>query len=107
MSGNVHDRGIVNVTSSSVATDHPTPAPKNVVDFDNKIGFASLDSRNEWICFDFKDRCIRLSHYSIRSYHLDATAAHARSWVIEGSGDHRNWVVQDERSNDNQLRGSY
>jgi hypothetical protein len=88
--GNVHDNGIVTITSQSVAWGDDSCAPKNVADLATYVGFASKEGRGEWICWDFREMLVRPTHYTIRSIDLS-------SWVIEGSVDGANWNSIDER----------
>jgi hypothetical protein len=70
-----------------------------VADLGTQDYLYSTDSPNQWVCYDFRERRIQLSHYS--------SAAHTnnwflRSWVVEGSRDKSNWAVLDVRENDTQ-----
>jgi hypothetical protein len=99
--GNVHDQGIVDVSASSVYLKF---VARNAVDLDQKNYFQSENHPNQWLCYDFKDRRIRLTDYSI--------AAHTknwflRSWVVEGSEDGSTWTILDERSNNNDANSSH
>jgi hypothetical protein len=89
--GNVHDRGIVHVSSSSVTASY---VAKNAVDLDQSNAFDSEYAPNQWLCYDFKDRRIELAAYSIAAY----ASYFLRSWVVEGSEDGSTWATLDERS---------
>jgi hypothetical protein len=65
--GNVHDRGIVKITSSEPYSDSSSYAAKNVADLTADSWFYSKNAPNQWLCYDFGDRRINLTHYSIRS----------------------------------------
>jgi hypothetical protein len=89
--GNVHARGIVTVSASSVyASSYPA---QNAVDLDQQIVFHSNSAPNQWLCYDFKDRRIEMAGYSIAAH----TSYLLRSWVVEGSDDGQSWTVVDER----------
>jgi regulator of replication initiation timing len=71
--GNVHERGIVVTTASSVLK--AAYAPMNAVDFTTEQVFTSdvmtkgsnvPHTRNNWITFDFKKRRVVPTHYAIR-----------------------------------------
>lgn len=98
--GNVADKGIVNVTSSS--TNCIFNKPQNAVDLDNASNyFASNDFHlNQWIQYDFKEKRIRPTHYSIRTRH-DHAYCNPQSWVIEVSntGNNDDWRLIDKREN--------
>ena len=95
--GNVHKKGIVNVTASSVLdSDYMSCDPKNAVDFDRDSSFSSHNEPNSWICCDFKDRRVIPTSYSVRSGY---SPPYLRSWVIEVSNDgtENSWTEIDRR----------
>ena len=47
--------------------------------------------------FDFKQKKIRPTHYSIRTKPSNRGAEHLKEWVIEGSNDKYNWKLLDSR----------
>ena len=125
--GNVHDKGIVNLTASSVYSDcHP----KNVVDFKTDLCYCSKNTKNSWICYDFKDHRVIPTSYSLRSDYApredvpadfdsddemiaisrwDSHAPrrnHRWSWVIEVSnnGTENSWEEIDRRENNDVFR---
>lgn len=97
--GNIADKGIIGISSSSI---NKTYYPKYVVDLDDKTHyFQSEDRQDAWIKFDFKDRKIRPSHYSIRTRHdWGKSGSHLKNWAIEGSNSNKpnDWKVLDSRS---------
>jgi hypothetical protein len=55
-----------------------------------------------WICYDFKNRSVQLTHYSIRS----AKYGYPRSWVLEWSSNYTGpWTQLDSQSGDPRLNG--
>jgi hypothetical protein len=90
-SGNVHDLGIVTASS---ATAYDKYIARNATEFNTNSCFNSGDQPNQWLCYDFKDRRIRLTHYSIHSW---GGEFFLRDWKIEGSDDNLNWSCLDER----------
>ena len=90
--GNVHEKGVVNVTASS-SWHHQC---HEVTNYGWDDYWATEEIRDSWICFDFKEKRVHLSKYSL------AHDGHRFpvSWVIEGSTngiewnevDRRNWV---------------
>lgn len=65
--GNVNDNGTILVTASSVCNGH---FPKHAVDLDDNLHyFQSVAMQDSWLKYDFKDRKIRPSKYSIRTRH--------------------------------------
>jgi hypothetical protein len=90
--GNVHDRKIVTVSASSVLQINFAHNAVNLKNHSENY-FQSQGQPNQWLCYDFKDRRVRLRNYSI------ATLARyfLRSWVVEGSEDGKTWNVVDDR----------
>ena len=102
--GNVHDKGIVNVTGSSVEGNIHECLPSNVVDLETESYYlSSLHLPNAWICYDFKDLRVIPTSYSVRSY--GACHLNLKSWVIEVSntGTENSWTEIDSRENNNDL----
>ena len=81
--GNVHQKGIVNVTASSI---HNSYMPHHIVDLKNYYNyFHSQNQPNSWIQYDFIDYKVRPTAYSIRTRH-DYGRGHnqPKNWGIEG-----------------------
>ena len=61
-----------------------------------------------WICFDFKEKRVELTGYSLKSYStnnpLGLSPCEPVQWVIEGSNDGSNWREVDRR-NTQDLKG--
>lgn len=93
----------INVTSSSVFGG----SEKNVIDFSNKNeSYNSMSQPNTWVLYDFKERKVKPSHYTIMSDHwIDSLPGRFRpqSWVIEGSNDKQYWTKLDVHLNDKSL----
>ena len=103
--GNVHQKGIVNVTASSI---HNSYMPHHIVDLKNYYNyFHSQNQPNSWIQYDFIDYKVRPTAYSIRTRH-DYGRGHnqPKNWCIEGSNDKINWTVLDLQSDINFLDGT-
>jgi hypothetical protein len=92
--GNVHDKGIVTITSLSVYHDDPEYAVRNVADLESGSNFCSKRQPGQWICWDFRKLRVRPTHYTVKSPSL-------RSWVVESSVDGDAWTEID-RKMDNQ-----
>lgn len=101
--GNVHDRGIVDITSTQL--NSYMQIPKYAADLDNiKSYFCSANIRDSWLCYDFKNRVVKPTHYSIRSTHEYAKGYHhLKNWCIEGSNDNKEWKILDVRNEENSL----
>lgn len=91
------------ITASSTST--VSGAPHDVLNFAERKDFSSQNRKNSWICFEFLNRYLVLSGYSIRTA-TRVVSAHPKSWVIEVSNDGQNWETIDEEKNCQHLRGS-
>jgi hypothetical protein len=125
--GNVHDRKVVEVTCGSFEKEsHCASLPwvvgystagcaaKNVADLETDSIFHSAyrdnsedipHTRNNWICYDFKERRIVPTHYTIRTYYEGPGWAHLKSWLVETSVDGKNWREVAREEDNRQLNG--
>lgn len=107
--GNIHDNGTVNITSNSIYDNNNICHPKNLVDYQNiksNYYYSKYDISDGYVCFDFKERRIQLSSYSIKTYLDGQNGRHLKNWVIEVSNDNTKWNTIDEHQNDSTLNGS-
>ena len=98
--GNVHEKGFVEVTASSVYDG--AYAPQNAAELGTNSKFISNDKPGQWICYDFKGRRVAPTSYSIRTHD---GSRFPRSWVLEVSntGSEGSWTVVDTRENNGDL----
>ena len=103
--GNVHEKGVVTVTASSVGSGRP----ENVVDLTSDSYFFTKDSPDSWIRYDFEGRRVTPTSYSIRSMNWGPRFQHPKSWVVEVSNDGSDgsWAVIDSRNNNSDLNDKY
>jgi hypothetical protein len=104
--GNVHDKGIVNITSSSLHGS--TYLPNNAADLRNLAGSAYFHSANEanaWLCYDFAKREVTPTHYAVVST-ASAGNNHPKSWCLEVSTNGRDWTEVHQCPPNNDLVGS-
>lgn len=86
--GNIYNE--ISFTSSPLCTNEETDSPKHVVQFDNNKYFRSKSVENAFICFDFKNRRVIPTSYTIRST-SNNNSIRPKSWAIEGSNNNTNW----------------
>lgn len=93
--GNVDIKNVVKVTSSSIYDSSQTA--RNAVDLnDMNHYFSSDDEENSWLKYDFVNRKVKPTHYSIRTRHdYGKGRQHPKNWVIEGSNEGKEWMVLD------------
>jgi hypothetical protein len=126
--GNVHDRHVVDATSGSFEKEpigvnphsgaydnHPDYAAKNAADLETDSWFLSAyrheeevvsHTRNNWVCYDFKERMVVPTHYTIRSHDGVPDYSHLKSWVVETSADGESWREVAREENSEQLNSS-
>jgi hypothetical protein len=125
--GNVHDRNVVEVTSGSFEKEieganpysgaynnKPNCAAKNAANLETDSYFHSAyrkkkedipHRRNNWICYNFKERRIVPTHYTIRTYYGYPGCSHLKSWLVEMSADVKNWREVAREEDNKQLNG--
>jgi hypothetical protein len=101
--GNVHDKGVVTITSNSVHPNMPECVARNLANLTTNDQFFSDNGPNEWVHWDFKDIRFVPTHYSMRS----SSVAFMRNWVLEGSQDDMMWCEMDRRSECSALCSPY
>jgi hypothetical protein len=62
-------------------------------------------TRNNWICYDFKERRIEPTHYTIRTYDSGPGCSHLKSWLVETSADGKSWREVAREEGNKQLNG--
>ena len=99
--GNVIDKRIVDVTSSSNSNIYKFPL-RSVVQEEGD--WSSSNIENSWLKFDFKDRRVKVNAYSLRTNSINF-GAQPKSWYLEGSNDNSSWKVIDQKNNQECMRG--
>lgn len=105
--GNIHDKGVVDISSNSIFGDDADHHPKNLVDYDNNNCYESSNQENSKVIFDFKNRAIQLTNYSIKTYNNQQNTRHLKNWTIEVSNDEDDWIEVDSHTNDDSVNDSY
>ena len=100
--GNIHDNGTIEISSNSINGSYH---PKNSVDYQNtkNIYHSNESKKDAYVRFDFKDRAIQVSSYSIQS--ASGNTIHLKNWAIEVSDDGQKWQEIDRRTNNSELNG--
>ena len=97
--GNVDAKGVVNIMSSSDEYN----CCRQVTDYGWNDYWCTKNEGNSWLCFDFKDKKVRLTNYSLKS---GGAGRHFVEWVVEGSDDGCSWRRIDRRCTHG-LNGNY
>jgi hypothetical protein len=104
LDGHVVDNGAVEITSSAPSGNSARIQPRNLADGRTDTWFLSANVPNAWFCFDFKNKRVFATHYSLMNW--EGEGGQLRSWKLEGSTDGGEWILLDERTDVNGLRGS-
>jgi hypothetical protein len=100
--GNVHDKGAVEITASSVDGDN---RPLNAADLgDTHSSYFSQNEPGAWIDWDFKALRIEPTHYTIWAY---VSGHYLKNWAVDGSADGASWTEIDRRENNSDLNDEY
>ena len=91
-------KGVVKITASS----HMCNQCHQVTDYAWNEYWVTNDEPNSWICFDFKEKRLCLTGYSLKS----GESYYLLHWVIEGSDDGDSWHKLDRRDA-RDLKGKY
>jgi hypothetical protein len=89
--GELIDKGIIDISSSSLFDDDPQSALANVADLTSPSSFCSQNGSVQWVCWDFRALRVRLTNYTVWSADL-------KSWAIQGSVDGENWTEIDRQT---------
>ena len=104
---NVHDKGAIEITESSYRRSNEEEG-KFAADLGNKSSiFFSQNEKNSWIQYNFKEKKIKPTHYSIRTTHYKGKGlSRPLNWIIKGSNTRKDdWTTLDRRNNVTELDG--
>jgi hypothetical protein len=90
--GNVHDKGIVTITSKSVYSRKLRQALRNVADLTSDWEFWSKNEPGQWICWDFHEMRVRPTHYTISTWLSKLS-------LVESSLDRETWTEMNRKTN--------
>lgn len=100
------DKEII-IKSSSVNSTNEFHQPINVVLYDNDYYYYSQNLQKSWISFDFRNRRIVPTEYTIKSGPWKENGHHLKNWVLEGSVDNESWKIIDEEKDSSFLNGKH
>jgi hypothetical protein len=91
---------------SAVSIEQSSPGYGDRYDLTNygaQISWYTSNATNSWVRFDFKDRMVSMSSYSLKSRY-DGNCI-PRSWVVEGGTNDTEWTELDRHTNDATIVG--
>lgn len=101
--GNVSDNGLCKITASGTKFGKP----QYVAEYDNDDFWWGNNLPHQFLIFDFGERSITVTQYSLRTWSGGAGGYHTANWLLEGSNDGKLWIELDRKINNNDLNGWY
>ena len=98
---NPHLADVVEVTASSKERSNPY----KLLDYDWRGWFYTRNEPDSFIQFDFKDKLVCPTWYSIRTD--GNNCSHIKSWVLEGTNDLSAWKEIDRRVNQENMNNDF
>ncbi|KAK8887461.1 hypothetical protein M9Y10_038506 [Tritrichomonas musculus] len=93
----------VKITSSTASNGY---GGQNVIFYEDKDKyFYTSNEANSWLCFDFRERRVIPTDYTVRSCPWDPNNDHPKSWVIECRNENSSWKTVDEQKDCPHLNG--
>jgi hypothetical protein len=62
-------------------------------------------TRHNWVCYDFKERRILPTHYTIRTNWQDPSRPRLKSWLVGTSADGESWREVDGKDDNGNVKG--
>jgi hypothetical protein len=87
--GDLRDKGMVEVSCSTELSGYSRWNAANP----DESHYQSDGSSKAWICFDFKERSVKVDRYLVKGHEN----LYPLQWAIEGSNDAKEWTRIDER----------
>jgi hypothetical protein len=104
--GNVMEKGVVEITAKSCFSEKARDSVKNLANLTEDSRFCSEDAPGQWVCYDFKNANVGLTHYSVRGcYNGIVDGTNLKNWVLEGSDDGIEWIEFDRQEENEELNG--
>ncbi|OHS93605.1 F5/8 type C domain containing protein [Tritrichomonas foetus] len=92
--GDPHLKKLINVSASSSDRNEAY----QITDSHWNDFFFTEDIPNSWILFDFKDKKVHLTHYTLRTHKYGSGTCHLKYWILEGSNNGKDWDEIDKRN---------
>ena len=106
--GNVHEKGIVNITAENCVDEtNNIYKPYVVANHHDENFYWSKNQPGNWIMFDFNTMTVALTNYTLKTYDAAIGCHHFKSWVVEGSNNGEEWIELDRRENNYDLNKSF
>lgn len=96
--GNIHLKKIVEVTASSSEYN----LPYYVISSEIQDYWYSQEEKYPWIMFDFREKQIKPTGYTLKTFNCGEGYSHLKNWVVEGLREDGSWDTLDSQT-DNQV----
>jgi hypothetical protein len=98
--GNPHNRGAIVASAKSdkgsVPVQKAAELTNEAIFFVGRSCFWPRDEPDQWLCYDFKEKKVKPTHYAIMGL-LGSSGWRPKRWVIEGSNDGSSWIELNRR----------
>lgn len=98
--GNIHDNGTIEISSNNINRGMGLHShhPKNLLNLNSSENYMANDGKTAYIRFDFKDKMVELSNYTVKNAD---SGGKIQNWVFEVSDDAVSWTEIDKRKDFN------
>lgn len=99
---NISENGTIEIKTNSVQHPYFT---KYLVDYNSNDHYCTkYGIENAYVCFDFKERRINLTSYTLQSFYENNCL---KNWVLEVSNNESEWIEVDRRVEDSSIHGKF
>lgn len=88
----------------AVASSNLRGQPQHVLKANWTDYFYTMNRPNSWFELDMKNHLVALTHYTLKSNPIGGNCF--RSWIIQGSNNHSQWEVLDQRDTTDLIGGN-
>ncbi|OHS99020.1 hypothetical protein TRFO_08569 [Tritrichomonas foetus] len=67
--------------------------------------WSSIDQPNSFVTFDFGEKKLEMTGYTLKTYNFPKNYNHLKSWQVLGSNDENTWKIIDSRDDNETLNG--
>lgn len=98
--GNINDNGTIEISSNNInrGGGFKSYHPKNILNSNQSDDYMANDGKTAYIRFDFKDKMVELSNYTVKN---TERGGKIKNWVFEVSDDAVSWTEIDKRNDFN------
>ena len=109
---NVVDAGLISITANrftsngqSQVASYDAKDLKYIFEYESNKGYYDDNLDPSWIVFDFKERKISVSKYTIKFGY--ETRNYVQKWQLQGSNDNDSWTIIDNRESETKKHSNF